>query len=119
MAKPDIVGWFDKNWMPARDRALKQGWDSLSRPDQGLVAVGFLLDSCIRDGVWAIVDGVVEGSDEGLTARMPKALEEVGLKKAAGHVRKIVQLRTPTGAAKKDEANRERALEHWLALNQL
>jgi hypothetical protein len=43
MSSPNIVGWFDGNWMPARDRALKGGWDSLVRRDQVLVAVGFLL----------------------------------------------------------------------------
>src|SRR5262245_60282670 len=101
MAEPDIVSWFDDNWMPARERALQHGWDSLSRPDQVLVAVGFLLDSCVGDGVWAIVDGVVKGNDEGLTARMPDALEEIGLPKAAKHVRQIIRLRAPAGSRKK------------------
>src|SRR5215469_4699629 len=119
MAKPEIVGWFDSNWMPARDRALKHGWASLSRPDQVLVAVGFLLDSCVGDGVWAIVDGVAEGNDEGLTARMPEALAEIGLPKAAEHIRKIIQLRAPVGLAKKDEANRKKALGHWRAISDL
>jgi hypothetical protein len=119
MAEPDIVGWFDGNWMPVRDRALKHGWESLSRPDQVLLAVGFLLDSCVGDGVWAIVDGVVEGNDEGLTARMPDALEEVGLPEAAEHVRRIIRLRAPAGSPKKDEANRKTALDHWRAIHRL
>jgi hypothetical protein len=119
MDKPDIMGWFDTAWMPARERALKRGWDTLSRPDQVLVAVGFLLDSCVGDGVWAVVDGVVSGSDEGLTIRMPEALEEVGLKKAAGHIRKIVKLRAPAGAPKKDGANRKKALDEWSSIRRL
>jgi hypothetical protein len=119
MAKPDVMGWFDNAWMPARERALKQGWDTLARPDQVLVAVGFLLDSCVGDGVWAVVDGVVSGNDEGLTARMPEALEEIGLKKAAGHIRKINNLRAPTGSPKKDEANRKKALGEWASIQRL
>lgn len=113
MAKPDLVGWFDRNWMPARDRALKYGWDSLSRPDQVLVAVGFLLDSCVGDGVWAVVDGVVEGQDEGLTVRMPEALQAVGLPEVAEDIREIIRLRAPTGSAARDEAQRVQALDHW------
>lgn len=119
MAKPDIVSWFDGNWMPARDRALQHGWDSLSRADQILVAIGFLLDSCVGDGVWAVVDGVVEGQDVGLTVRMPEALDEVGLPAVAEHVRQLIRLRAPTGSAERDEANREEALNHWGAIHRL
>jgi hypothetical protein len=119
MNNPDIVGWFDDNWMPTRDRALESGWDSLSRRDQVLVAVGLLLDSCVGDGVRAVVDGVVEGNDEGLTAKMPDALQEVGLPEAAEHVRSIIRLRTPTGSAKKDESNRKEALKHWREIHRL
>jgi hypothetical protein len=119
MAKPDIMGWFDNAWMPARERALKEGWESLARPDQVLLAVGFLLDSCVGDGVWAVVDGVLSGSDEGLTARMPEALEEVGLEQAAGYVRKIIKLRAPAGSPKKDEANRKKAIGEWGAIQRL
>jgi hypothetical protein len=113
MSKPTVVGWFDRSWMPVRNRAKKDGWGSLSRRDQVLAAVGFLLDSCVGDGVWAIVDGVVEGSDEGLTVRMPDALEEVGLPEAARHVREIIRLRAPSGSPEKDRANRKAALDHW------
>jgi hypothetical protein len=116
MAKPDIMGWFDNAWMPVRERALKQGWDALARPDQVLLAVGFLLDSCVGDGVWAVVDGVLSGSDEGLTVRMPEALEEVGLKQAAGHIRKIIKLRAPAGSPRKGEANRKKAIGEWGAI---
>lgn len=119
MSSPDIVGWFDNNWMGVRERALKSGWDSLPRRDQVLVAVGFLLDGCIGDGVWAIVDGVVEGSDEGLTVRMPAALEDVGLPKVAEHVRSIIRLRAPTGSPAKVESNRSEALGHWGEINDL
>jgi len=117
--KPNIVEWFDRHWMLARDQALRQGWDSLSRPEQVLVAVGFLLDSCIGDGVWAIVDGVVTGDDEGLTVRMPDALEEVGLAEAAGHTREIIRLRLPAGSPQEDAANRKAAIDHWVAIYHL
>jgi hypothetical protein len=113
MSNPDLVGWFDDNWMAARDRALQNGWDALPRRDQVLVAVGFLLDSCVGDGVWAVVDRVVEGNDEGLTVRMPEALDAIGCPEAAEHVRSIVRLRAPTGSARKDAGNRTKALEHW------
>ncbi len=119
MGVPHIVSWFDANWMLARDRALKLGWDSLSRPDQVLVAVGFLLDSCVGDGFWAIVDGVIEGNDEGLTVRMPEALKEVGLPEAADHIRQIIQLRTAPGSANQKRANREQASDHWLEIHRL
>jgi hypothetical protein len=105
--------------MTTRDRALASGWESLSRRDQVLLAVGFLLDSCVGDGVWAVVDGVVEGNDEGLTVKMPEALEEVGLPEAAEHVRGIIRLRAPTGAPKKDEGNRKKALGHWREIHRL
>ena len=119
MDTPDMAGWFDANWMKVRDRALTSGWDSLSRPEQVLVAVGFLLDSCVGDGDWAIVYGVVEGNDEGLTVRMPDALEEIGLPEAAQHIRSIIQLRAPTGSPEKDRANSERALDHWHEIERL
>jgi hypothetical protein len=119
MTSPNIVEWFDDNWMPTRDRAHETGWDSLPRRDQVLLAVGFLLDSCIGDGVWAIVDGVVKGNDEGLTAKMPDALAEVGLPEAAEHIRSIVRLRAPSGSAKKDKNNRSKALEHWQEIHRL
>jgi hypothetical protein len=119
MSNPDIVGWFDDNWMTTRDRACESGWDSLSRRDQVLLAVGFLLDSCVGDGVWAIVDGVAEGNDDGLTVKMPEALEEVGLPQAAEHVRGIIRLRAPTGSPKKDERNRKEALSHWREIHRL
>jgi hypothetical protein len=119
MSSPDVVGWFDDNWMPVRERALDGGWDSLPRRDQVLLAVGFLLDSCVGDGVWAVVDGVVKGNDEGLTARMPDALDEVGLPEAADHVRSIIRLRAPTGSPAQDKTNREKALGHWGEVNDL
>jgi hypothetical protein len=119
MGRREIVDWFDGNWMPTRRRALDSGWDSLSRRDQVLLAVGFLLDSCVCDGVWAIVDGVVEGSDEGLTVKMPDALEAVGLSEAAEHVRNIIRLRAPTGTRRKDKSNRDKALDHWRSINRL
>jgi hypothetical protein len=119
MSSPNIVAWFDDNWMPTRARALKSGWDFLARRDQVLVAVGFLLDSCVGDGVWAIVDGVVKGNDEGLTVRMPDALEEVGLAEAAEQVRSIIRLRAPTQLPKMDESNRNEALGHWQKIHRL
>jgi hypothetical protein len=119
MGNPDIERWFDATWMRARDRALHSGWDSLSRPDQVLVAVGFLLDSCIGDGEWAIVDGVVDGNDEGLTVRMPDALEEVGLSLEADLVRNIIRLRVPTGSPIQDAINRDEALGHWQMIEAL
>src|SRR5262249_10267366 len=119
MASPDIVGWFDDNWMNARERAQADGFEALGRPDQVLAAVGFLFDSFIGDGVLAIVDGVVQGSDEGLTVKMPDALDEIGLSDAAEHVRQIIRLRQPTGSAAKDGKQRTAALEHWSALHAL
>lgn len=113
MGKPDMVGWFDANWMRQRELAMREGFDSLSRRDQVLVAVGFLIDSCIGDGEWAVVDGVVEGQDEGLTRRMPAALEDIGASEAAQHVREIIRLRAPTQTPEQDEANRDQAVEHW------
>jgi hypothetical protein len=119
MSSTNIVGWFDDSWMPTRERAIKSGWGSLPRRDQVLLAVGFLLDSCVGDGVWAIVDGVVDGHDEGLTVRMPEALEEVGLPEAAAHVRSIIRLRAPTGSPRKDKLNREQALDRWGQIGEL
>jgi|GEM_PF-4415987 len=119
MTDPDIIEWFDAHWMIARDGALHLGWDNLSRPDQVLVAVGFLLDSCIGGGVTMIVDGMLDGSDERMTARMPAALDEVGLPEAAEHIRQIVRLRTPSDSASADAANRQAALAHWQAIHLL
>jgi hypothetical protein len=115
----EIQEWFDSTWMRVRERALVNGWDSLSRPDQVLVATGFLVDSCIGDGVWAIVNGVVEGNDEGLTVKMPAALDELGLPELARHVRGIISLRAPTGSSRKDKANWERARKHWVDIENL
>lgn len=119
MGKPDVVGWFDENWMGVREQGHVHGWESLSRPDQVFLAVGFLLDSCIGDGVWAIVDGVVEDNDEGLTVHMPDALEAIGCPEAAEHIRAIVRLRAPTGSEDKDASNRKEALSHWRAIGDL
>ena len=113
MSDSAIVDWFDRNWMPTRHRANGGEWDSLSHRDQVLLAVGFLLDSCVGDGVWAVVDGVVEGDDEGLTVKMPDALDTIGLHEAAEHVRNIIQLRRPTDSPETDELNRDEALNHW------
>ena len=63
MSSPDMAGWFDGAWMLAHDRSRQSGWETLSRRDQVLVAVGFVIESCIGDGVTFIVDGVVEGTD--------------------------------------------------------
>jgi hypothetical protein len=114
-----IQQWFDATWTKVRGRALDNGWDSLSRPDQVLVAVGFLVDSCIGDGVWAIVNGVVEGNDEGLTVRMPAALDELGLPEFARHVRSIISLRSPTGSPRRDKTNWLRARRHWVDIENL
>src|SRR4051812_3615275 len=71
MSRPEIIRWFDRNWVPTWDRARVQGWGTLSRPDQVLVAVGFLLDSFLSDAVLLVVDGMATGYDTGLTAHMP------------------------------------------------
>ena len=107
------VEWFDGNWMKVRDLEKENGWASLNRRDQVLLAVGFLIDSCIGDGEWAIVDGVIEGQDEGLTVKMPDALEQIGLSKIAEYVNNIILLRKPAGSKVNDEANRERAVAQW------
>ena len=115
--------WFDANWMKQRERALKEGFDTLPRRDQVLVAVGFLMDSMVGDGVWAIVDGIAEGNDEGLTAKMPTALDEIGFTDGAAHVRHIIRLRE--GAVVSDEhedqedPTRDEALDHWDAIGKL
>ncbi len=119
MSNPEIEKWFDATWMRERDRALRSGWEALARRDQVLVAVGFLLDSCVGDGEWAVVDGVVDGNDEGLTARMPDALEEVGLSLEADLVRQIIRLRKPTGSPRQDAINRDEALGHWQLIEAL
>lgn len=119
MGEPDIPAWFDGNWMKVRDRALKQGWESLSRRDQVLTAVGFLMDSMVGSGVEMIVDGMADGSDEGLTVHMPDALRAIGQREAARHMEELIRLRTPSGSKRKDQANRELALDHWAEVGQL
>src|SRR5262245_35533591 len=109
MDEPDISEWFWDHWEECRDQATQSGWDSLSRRDQVVLAVGFLFDSCIGDGVWAIVDGVVDGNDEGLTVKMPDALSEIGLEEAAEHIRQIIFLRVQSDSPDK---NRPQALKH-------
>jgi hypothetical protein len=116
MSNPEIVGWFDDNWLDTFSRGVKSGFASLSHRDRALALVGSAFDHEIGAGRRVLYEGPVGAH----TAELADAFEVIGSKKAAKVIRDFAAT-FPGGAPSPDDEERERQVselpsEAWKVL---
>lgn len=117
MSSLNIPEWFSDKWMRLQARWVedKIPWDSLSRPDQVLFAVGYILETIVGGNGWDLIEDM-KTPDLGmrdLALKTPDAFSSLGYESVARQLKKFIELSRTSGDDTLDAANHEQAEDVW------